>query len=340
MTRRVILSDDDGDEQPHRKVQTMKNLSCMLTLLLILTLPGVAAANERLRVGHDLWIGFSGVFLAQELGYFADAGLDVDMRGFPGPGDSIPPVLAGHLDITLTTLHNLALIAGTDNAELSAVYFLDSSHGADAIVARRGIGSVAELRGRDVAVTLNEANHMLLILALEAAGMSEADVRLVNMSADDAGAALLAGRVDAAVTWEPWVSRARSGGDGHVIFSTRDAPDTILNTITVRRDTLEKRPEALKAFIQAVDRGVAYLRSHPQRAIPIIARWLEADEGDVSDMLADDEIYNIAENRALFQSPDASGMKALETVIDFLYDRELIQRRPSAEELTDDRFIR
>ncbi|MFN3580813.1 MAG: ABC transporter substrate-binding protein [Pseudomonas sp.] len=321
-------------------MKIIKKLSYLLATVLILSLPGVAAAKEKLRVGHDLWIGFSGVFLAQELGYFSDAGLEVDMRGFPGPGDSIPPVLAGHLDITLTTLHNLALIAGTDNAELAAVYFLDSSHGADAIVARSGIDSVADLRGRDVAVTLNEANHMLLILALESAGMSEEDVRLVNMSADDAGAALLAGRVDAAVTWEPWVSRARSGGDGHVIFSTRDAPDTILNTITVRRDSLEKRPEALKAFIQAVDRGVAYLRSNPEQAIPIIARWLEADEADVSGMLEDDEIYNIAENSALFESESASGMQALETVIGFLHDRDLIQRRPTVEELTDDRFVR
>ncbi len=318
----------------------MKKLTYLFAVLVLSTLSSVAAAQEKLRVGHDLWIGFSGVFLAQELGYFTDAGLEVDMRGFPGPGDSIPPVLAGHLDITLTTLHNLALIAGTDNAELSAVYFLDSSHGADAIVARSGIDSVADLRGRDVAVTLNEANHMLLILALEGAGMTEDDVRLVNMSADDAGAALLAGRVDAAVTWEPWVSRARSDGDGQVIFSTRDAPDTILNTVTVRRDTLEKRPAAMQAFIQAVDRGVAYLRSNPDEAVPIIARWLQADEGDIKGMLENDEIYSIAENRALFESESASGMQALETVIGFLHDRELIQRRPTAEELTDDRFIR
>lgn len=318
----------------------MKKLTYLFAVLVLSTLSSVAAAQEKLRVGHDLWIGFSGVFLAQELGYFTDAGLEVDMRGFPGPGDSIPPVLAGHLDITLTTLHNLALIAGTDNAELSAVYFLDSSHGADAIVARSDIDSVADLRGRDVAVTLNEANHMLLILALEGAGMTEDDVRLVNMSADDAGAALLAGRVDAAVTWEPWVSRARSDGDGQVIFSTRDAPDTILNTITVRRDTLEKRPAAMQAFIQAVDRGVAYLRSNPDEAVPIIARWLQADEGDIKGMLENDEIYSIAENRALFESESASGMQALETVIGFLHDRELIQRRPTVEELTDDRFIR
>ena len=309
----------------------------VIPLLFLMSMP--ASANERLRVGHDLWIGFSGVFLAQELGYFEEAGLDVDLRGFPGPGDSIPPVLAGHLDVTLTTLHNLALIAGSEDAEISAIYFLDASYGADAIVARESISSTSDLRGKDIGVTLNEANHMLLILALEQAGLTEADVNLVNMSADDAGAAFLAGRVDAAVTWEPWVSRARSGGDSHVIFSTRDAPDTILNTVSVRSDLIERRPEALAAFLQAIDRGVAFLNSDEETAIPIIARWLEADESDVRGMLADDVIYSLQDNATLFSTGDGSALQALDTVTEFLNARDLISRRPSSEALTDARFI-
>lgn len=316
-----------------------RNGIAMLLVAALMTAPAVYGA-ERLRVGHDLWIGFSGVFLAQELGYFRDLGLDVDLRGFPGPGDSIPPLLAGHLDVSLTTLHNLALIAGVDDAPIAAIYFLDASHGADAIVAGTDVSDLADLRGRDIAVTLNEANHMLLILALESVGLSERDVNLVNMSADDAGAAFLAGRVDAAVTWEPWVSRAKSGGEGRVIFSTRDAPDTIINTVSVRRDNLDQRPEALGRFLQGVDQGVAFLRSDTEAAIPIIARWLEADPADIQGMLEDDEIYGLDENRTLFGNGDGPAVQALERVIEFLVERDLVTKRPEAESLLDDRLIR
>lgn len=300
-----------------------------------------ASAKEQLRVGHDLWIGFSGVFIAKELGYFEDEGLEVDMRGFSGPGDSIPPVISGDLDITLTTLHNLTLIAGKDAAPLTAIYFLDSSHGADAIVAREGIDEVSDLKGKDVAVTRNEANHMLLILALESAGMTEDDINLVNMGADDAGAAFLSERVDAAVTWEPWVTRASSREGAGVIFSTRDAPDTILNTISVRKDSIESSPEKLKAFIRAVDRGAQYLESNRGKAVPIIADWLEADEADIEGMLGADRIYDLEDNLALFgTNKDGPAIDALESVIDFLAERDLIEDRPDIDTLTDPSLIR
>jgi NitT/TauT family transport system substrate-binding protein len=317
----------------------MKRSWIVILLATTLAMAPATYGTERLRVGHDLWIGFSGVFLAQELGYFRDLGVEVDLRGFPGPGDSIPPLLAGHLDVSLTTLHNLALIAGADDAPITAIYFLDASHGADAIVAGTDVVDLADLRGRDIAVTLNEANHMLLILALESVGLSEKDVNLVNMSADDAGAAFLAGRVDAAVTWEPWVSRARSGGDGRVIFSTRDVPDTIINTVSVRRDNLDRRPDALANFLKGIDQGVAFLQSDPEAAIPIIARWLEADPDDVRGMLAEDEIYGLDENRKLFGDGDGPAVQALERVISFLDERDLIRTRPAAESLVDSRLI-
>lgn len=300
-----------------------------------------ASASDTLRVGHDLWIGFSGVFVAKELGYFEDEGLDVDMRGFSGPGDSIPPVISGDLGITLTTLHNLTLIAGKDAAPLTAIYYLDSSHGADAIVARDGIDEVSDLQGKDVAVTRNEANHMLLILALESAGMTEDDINIVNMNPDDAGAAFLSEQVDAAVTWEPWVSRASRREGAGVVFSTRDSPDTILNTISVRRDSIESRPEDLKAFISAVDRGVQYLENNRDEAVPIIADWLEADESDIEGMLGDDRIYDLEDNLALFGSAkDGPAIEALERVIYFLDERDLIEERPDIDSLTEPSLIR
>lgn len=312
-----------------------------LLFVSLLATSSLAVANDKLRVGHDLWIGFSGVFLAKELGYFEEEGLDVDMRGFPGPGDSIPAVISGNLDITLTTLHNLALIAGKDAAPLTAVYFLDSSHGADAIVAREGINSVSDLKGKRVAVTRNEANHMLLILALESAGMTEDDIKLVNMSADDAGAAFLSERVDAAVTWEPWVSRAKEREGAGVVFSTRDAPDTILNTISVRRDTIESSPEQLSGFLRAVDRGVKFLESNPSEAAPIIAKWLEADETDIEGMLKDDRIYSLDDNLELFGADrNGAAIEALESVIDFLSERDLIESSPSISELTEPSLVR
>ena len=54
-------------------------------------------------VGYNQWIGSVGVFTAKEKGFFKDAGLDVQMKQFSGPADSVPPLISGKLDASLTT---------------------------------------------------------------------------------------------------------------------------------------------------------------------------------------------------------------------------------------------
>lgn len=88
----------------------LATLAVLATFALVAFAPPASA--EPLRVGHDYWIGYNGVFIADEMGFFEDEGVEVDFTSFSGPGDSLPPLIAGHLDLNPTTLHNLALIAG------------------------------------------------------------------------------------------------------------------------------------------------------------------------------------------------------------------------------------
>src|SRR3954465_2325006 len=90
--------------------------------------PAPAPEPEKLltlSVGHDLWVGYSGVFIASELGYFKDAGLDVKLKPFSNPGDTLPALVAGQLDIGLTTLQNLAVLNGNSETDVAAVGLID-----------------------------------------------------------------------------------------------------------------------------------------------------------------------------------------------------------------------
>lgn len=318
----------------------MKRLTLIATLIAAL-FGASAQAAETLRVAHDQWIGYAGVFIAQDKGYFEDAGLNVETVSFSGPGDTLPPLVGGHVDIALTTGQNLAMIGAKSDVGIRAVYFLDTSDGADAVVAAEGIETPADLEGKRIAVTRNEVNHLLLMVALDSAGLGEEDIQLVDMSADDAGAAFLAGKVDAAVTWEPWVTKAKSGG-GNVVFTSADAPNIIMDAISVTQDTLENRPEALTAFMGAVDRGVAFLESNPDESRAIIAKWLDVSAADVDGMLAGDKIYDLADNERLLGTSDAPGpiYGSMDTVIDFLIDQALIDSRPDPASLIDPSLVR
>jgi NitT/TauT family transport system substrate-binding protein len=267
----------------------------------LVLLAGSAAARETLTVAHDQWVGYSGFFVAQAQGYFAQEDLDVKEVDFSVPGDSLPPLVAGHVDVALTTLYNLALLAGKGERSVVAIWLLDSSNGADAVLGGPGISTLAQLKGRKVAATTGEVNHLLLLKGLESAGLRESDIQLVNLNADDAGAALLARRVDAAVTWEPWVSRARETGDA-VIYSSAQVP---------------------KRFLRALDRGLGQLREHPEQAQAQVAKALDIAPGDLPRMLAGDHLYSAQENHRILAP---AGDAALDAVGQFLLDHRLIDR--------------
>lgn len=295
------------------------------------------AENEKLVVGHDLWIGYAGAFVADAKGYFDEAGLDVEFKQFPGPGDTLPALIAGQLDIGLTTLHNLALASLGEDIPLTSIYLLDTSNGADAIVAKEDIKTVADLKGKKVAATDGEVNHMMLLAALEKAGMTQADIQFVNMNAEDAGGAFVAGQLDAAVTWEPWVTKAKSAG-GNVLFTSADIPDTILDSVAVSPKTIKEKKAALIAFIAAIDKGVAYLRENEDESAKIIGKVLDASPADVKDMLATDKIYDLKENKMLYSSGAAKA--SLDKVTKFLMSKQLIKSADKADSLLNDSFVK
>lgn len=297
--------------------------------------------STTLTVGHDQWIGYSAMFLAQDQGYFADAGLDVELKPFSNPGETLTAVTAGQLDIGMTTLQNLAVIGGNGHTDAAAIAFVDSSNGADAIVAKPEITSLADLQGKTVGLTQGEVNHFLFLAAMQQAGVDPSTVNIANMSADDAGAAFIAGRVDAAVTWEPWVTQAKQGG-GNVLFTSASIPDTIIDSVVVPRDTLTDNSATYLSFLDAVNRGAQFLKSNPEEATGIIGEYLNASPEDVEAMLAGDKIYDLADNERLFGSEAAPGpaYTSMQSVIDFAVESGLIENAPAAADLLEPGLIR
>src|SRR5690242_1102731 len=113
-----------------------------------------AAAGTPIKVGYNQWIGFAQAYVAKDKGIFARHGLDVELVAFPGPGDSLPPLIAGHLDLTLSCPDNVVLLHGTESDAVVSVFQIDTSAGADGIVAKKSIKSAKDLKGKKVAATV------------------------------------------------------------------------------------------------------------------------------------------------------------------------------------------
>jgi NitT/TauT family transport system substrate-binding protein len=153
-------------------------------------------------IGYSDWPGWVAWDIVEQKGFFKKHGANVELKWFPVYTDSLNALVAGQVDANSQAWGDTMLPLAQD-VPLTAVLVNDNSAGNDAMIARPGIKSVKDLRGKKVATELGTVDHFLMLKALEANGMTEADVQFVNIKVQDCPAAMLSKRVDAAVVWEP-----------------------------------------------------------------------------------------------------------------------------------------
>jgi NitT/TauT family transport system substrate-binding protein len=285
-------------------------LAVLVTALLAFATPAQAAPPLKpYKVGFNAWIGSIAFFVAQQKGFFKEQGLDVQTKSFSSPGDGLKPLLSGDLDAVLSTADSVLTVVDKAPGQLKIVYLTDTSAGADAILAKKDITSIKSMKGRKVAATLGQCNQLLLDKALEKAGLTEKDINLVNMNPDDAGAAFAAGQIDVAVTWEPWITKVSGEKKGHVIFSSKETPNLILDVLAVNTKGAAKKSAETRAFLKALNRGYEFVQAHKDEAAALAGIALEQKPEEVKPMLEKVNLYSPAKNLELLAGPAAEAAK-------------------------------
>ena len=174
-------------------------------LMVSLALPVRA---EPLRVGYSDWPGWVAWEVAIEKGLFAEAGVEVEFEWFDYVA-SMDAFAAGQLDAICIT-NGDALVIGASGAANVAILINDYSNGNDMVVGAPGIADIKALKGKKIGVEIGFVGHLLLLNALEKHGMTEANVRLVNVPTNETPQALASGDVSAIVAWQPNSGQALS----------------------------------------------------------------------------------------------------------------------------------
>jgi NitT/TauT family transport system substrate-binding protein len=143
------------------------------------------------------------------------------------------------------------------------VFQADWSRGGDAIVAVRGINSVADLKGKKVSVAFGTPSHTFLLWLLSAGGLAYSDIQVVQApSAIDSAAYFKARQVDAAVVWSPDDADCVASVTGSkVLQSTKSASNIIGDVFYAKQSFLEAHPTEVKNLIEGWLEGAAELNS-------------------------------------------------------------------------------
>ncbi|MEH7548302.1 MULTISPECIES: ABC transporter substrate-binding protein [Bacillaceae] len=295
-------------------------------------------SSEPLKVTLPTWTGYGPLFLAKEKGFFKKNGIDVDLSIVEGLAERKQALASGKIDGMATALDVQVTLAAS-KIPVQVVWVLDDSHGGDGILVKKGINSVKDLKGKKVAFEVGSTSHMLALTALKQGGLTEKDVEVVQMSAGDAGAAFAAGKVDAAVTWEPWLSKG-SEANGKVLLSTKDLPGIIVDTVSFKEDVIKNRPDDVKAFVKAMGEAMQYWKDHKDEADEIMAKGLKIDTKEFVGTESGLKFFTKEENKELFGTESSNGSiyKSTENAIQFYKEQGIIKTEPKTDEIINPSF--
>jgi NitT/TauT family transport system substrate-binding protein len=216
--------------------------------------------------------------VAQEKGLFAAEGVAVTIQPHTTGKAALEATLSGQADLGTSAEFPIALAAMKDRpvSVVATIFVAEKDYG---IVGRRDKGIVAptDIKGKRVGVTLNTSGHFALDAFLNRQKLSNNDVTKRDLKPEQLPQALAKGQIDAASTWEPYVSMMREQlGDNATVFSLAGAYDSTY-MISGARDYVVSHPETVKKIVRALIRAGQFCKAAPAAASEIVAKAIDAD---------------------------------------------------------------
>jgi NitT/TauT family transport system substrate-binding protein len=262
-----------------------------------LSLPALpAAAAEPLRIAYSDWPGWVAWQVAIERKLFEKKGVAVEFLWFDYVA-SMDAYAAGKVDAVAVT-NGDALVTGANGAANVIILINDYSNGNDMVVAKPGIGSVAELEGKKIGVEVGFVSHLLLLDGLKKAGLTEGDVTLVNMATNEAAQVLASGDVDAVVAWQPSSGQALEQVPGsQAIYTSANTPGLIYDTLAVKPESLSARRADWLKVLGVWYEAVAFIEDPKTRgeAVKIMAARAGVSTGKYEKIIGGTKILSLAE---------------------------------------------
>ncbi|VVD64232.1 sulfonate ABC transporter substrate-binding protein [Pandoraea communis] len=236
---------------PAWRVRLRRGAAAALSVAAILPFASKAADKPVLVVGDQAYNAQS---LFEASGVLQDAPYTVAWKQFPAGTPVIEAVNAGALDIGLQGDGPVLFLAAQGAPVKVIGIYRDSP---DSVVLLAGphtqIKTVADLKGKTVAITRGGWSQQLVQAALTSAGLPLDAVKYSYLASVDSAAALQAGKVDATATWEPYVSRLRQAGARTVV--TARGLIAAQSYLSTTQKVIDSKRELLGDFVQRYQRA-------------------------------------------------------------------------------------
>jgi NitT/TauT family transport system substrate-binding protein len=327
-------------------IKKLINTTFISIAVVSFTTTAALADDKPLRIGWVYAMANAPALIADKKGFYAAEGLNVDIKSFNDGPLLQQAVAAGDLDVAYVgsppVYHWFS--RGLESKILAQV-----NYGQAAVItnAKSSINTVSDLRGKKLAgVAKGSGMDVLLrgyVLKEKAKLDPEQDVTIINMPAPNMNAALEHNEVDAAFSWEPFVSQSLLRGTSKLVLDVnKELPQYPWYVVISLPKTLKERPDDVTKLLRAHLKAIAYLQTHPEESNQIIAQEfkLESTQGINGKVVKPEEIVQEARKRMGWSARlDAKDLQFVQRLMDYSLSLGFINKPLKVEQVVDTTFL-
>jgi NitT/TauT family transport system substrate-binding protein len=319
-------------------ISVLKISSLVATGLLACSAATLANAQDaKLVIGMSGWTGFAPLTLADKAGIFKKNGLDVEIKMIPQK-DRHLALASGAIQCAATTVET-HVAWNANGVPIVQIFQMDKSFGADGIAVKGDIKSFADLKGRTIGVDApGTAPFFGLAYMLNKNGMSLKDVKLTTLSPQAAAQAFVAGQVDAAMSYEPYLSTVRDNPSAGKILATTIEYPMVMDTVGCAPDWLKANPKVAKALTDSYFAALDLIKAEPAKSNEIMGAAVKQTGEQFAKSSAYLRWQDKAANQKFFAGELTTFMKTAEKI---LLEAGVIRKAPENLAVTfNDSFIK
>ena len=307
--------------------------ACIICLAVLLQ--GCDSPGKPLRIASLVWPGYETLYLARSLDYF-DA-QQVRMVELISAQEVSNALRSAKVDAAMITLDE-ALALMENGVDLRVVLVMDSSFGADVLMARPDIQKLSQLKGKRIGLENAGNGALMLDAVLTKAALKPEDIRQVHLVLSEQVDFYKNNTVDAIVSYEPASSALKRAGARN-LFDSREIPDRILDVLVVRADALAEHESELKAAIQGHFSALEYMAKSPADAAIRMAPRLAVDPGMVMQQFDGIKLPTVADNYRMLGGASPSLRESAQALTDLMVRQRLLRNAVDVSHLADADFL-
>ncbi len=269
--------------------------------------------------------------VAEENGYFdeefKDTGIKIVVDNFVNQGSAIVEAMnAG--DVDLGVLGTMPLVtADANDSHFVAISSVNLSEDGFKLYAGAGTGitSVDQFKGKKIGVKFSSNEHEMLLTLIANAGLSDTDVEIVNLSAEDSLNSLISGDVDGAILKGDQLNAANDAGA--VIVADNSESGIIENLLIGREEFLKEHPEVVIGVLKVLEKTKQWIDENPEETVDTFVKLTGTDK-EVAKVSFESRTRSISIDEDKFVAP-------IQRTLDFLKSQGTIEDMLTIEDIVD-----